>query len=221
MVVLCSPDNPPGVVTPPEVVAAVADRCADAGALLVVDEAYGQFAPSTALDLVADDRPLLGTRTFSKTWAMAAGRLGYAVAPSWVVEELAKVVLPYHLDAVTQLAGRLALAHEDAMAARVERIVANPIDNAERHGGGVVQVLLERRPQGVLLAVDDAGPGVDPADAERVFEPYKRGSTTGEGAGLGLALVREQAKLLGARVTVGRSPAGGARFSVELPVGVP
>lgn len=124
VVFLCSPDNPTGVVTPPEVVAAVADRCAAAGALLVVDEAYGQFAPSTALDLVADDRPLLVTRTFSKTWAMAAGRLGYAVAPPWVVDELAKVVLPYHLDAVTQLAGRLALAHEDAMVARVERIVA-------------------------------------------------------------------------------------------------
>jgi histidinol-phosphate aminotransferase len=73
---------------------------------------------------VDDDRPLIVTRTFSKTWAMAAGRLGYGIAPTWVVDELSKVALPYHLDAVTQLAGRLALGHADAMAARVEQIVA-------------------------------------------------------------------------------------------------
>jgi len=121
---LCSPDNPTAVVTPPEVVLEVVERSTAAGALVVVDEAYGQFAPSTALDLVAEDRPLVVTRTFSKTWAMAAGRLGYGLAPSWVVDELLKVVLPYHLDAVTQLAGRLALGHVDAMEARVEQIVA-------------------------------------------------------------------------------------------------
>jgi histidinol-phosphate aminotransferase len=124
VVFLCSPDNPTGAVTAPDTVDAVLERCLAAEALLVVDEAYGQFASSTALDLVADDRPLLVTRTFSKTWAMAAGRLGYGIGPSWVVDELTKVVLPYHLDVVTQLAGRLALGHADAMAARVEMIVA-------------------------------------------------------------------------------------------------
>jgi histidinol-phosphate aminotransferase len=124
VVFLCSPDNPTANVTPPEQVLDVVDRSIAAGALVVVDEAYGQFAPSTALDLVDDERPLLVTRTFSKTWAMAAGRLGYAVAPPWIVAELEKVVLPYHLDAVTQLAGRLALGHVDAMHARVEQIVA-------------------------------------------------------------------------------------------------
>jgi histidinol-phosphate aminotransferase len=73
---------------------------------------------------VDEDRPLVVTRTFSKTWAMAAGRLGYGVGPAWVVEELQKVVLPYHLDAVTQLAGRLALGHSESMEARVEQIVS-------------------------------------------------------------------------------------------------
>ena len=50
--------------------------------LLVVDEAYGQFAPWSALELVGDDVPLVVTRTFSKTWSMAAARLGYLVGPS-------------------------------------------------------------------------------------------------------------------------------------------
>ena len=77
--------------------------------LVVVDEAYGQFAPWSALELVDDDTPLVVTRTYSKTWSMAAARLGYLVGPAWVVAELEKVVLPYHLDAVKQAAGRLAL----------------------------------------------------------------------------------------------------------------
>ena len=73
--------------------------------LVVVDEAYGQFAPWSALELVDDDAPLVVTRTYSKTWSMAAARLGYLVGPAWVVAELEKVVLPYHLDA-RQAGGR-------------------------------------------------------------------------------------------------------------------
>jgi histidinol-phosphate aminotransferase len=55
---------------------------------------------------------------------MAALRLGFAVAPSWVIDELEKVVLPYSLSAPTQLAGVLALGHRDEMARRVEALVA-------------------------------------------------------------------------------------------------
>jgi histidinol-phosphate aminotransferase len=90
--------------------------------LLVVDEAYGQFAPWSALELVGEDLPLVVTRTFSKTWSMAAGRLGYLVGPSWVVAELDKVVLPYHLDALKQVAGVLALDYQREMEARVAQL---------------------------------------------------------------------------------------------------
>jgi histidinol-phosphate aminotransferase len=101
----------------------VLDACAEVGSLLVVDEAYGQFAPWSALELVDDTQPLVVTRTFSKTWAMAGARLGYMVAPAWVVAEMEKVVLPYHLDAVTQLAGTLALEHVHEMDVRVASLV--------------------------------------------------------------------------------------------------
>jgi histidinol-phosphate aminotransferase len=63
--------------------------------------------------------PLVVTRTYSKTWSMAAARLGYLVGPAWLVAELDKVVLPYHLDALKQVAGRLALDFTDEMEARV------------------------------------------------------------------------------------------------------
>ena len=65
---------------------------------------------------------LVVVRTFSKTWSMAACRLGYLVADPAVVEACEAVVLPYHLDAMTQAAGRLALRHVDAMEARVALI---------------------------------------------------------------------------------------------------
>lgn len=121
---LCSPNNPTGLVEPREVVAEVLARTSAIDCLLVVDEAYGQFAPWSAVELVAEDVPLVVTRTFSKTWSMAAARLGYLVGPRHVVEDLHKVVLPYHLDAAKQLAGRLALHYRDEMEARVERLVA-------------------------------------------------------------------------------------------------
>ena len=117
---LCSPNNPTGMVEPEELVRTVAD---EAPGLVVVDEAYGQFAPWSALELVDGDRPLVVTRTFSKTWSMAAARLGYLVGPAWLVAQLDKVVLPYHLDAFKQAAGTVALEFHDAMTARVSRIV--------------------------------------------------------------------------------------------------
>ena len=116
---LCSPNNPTGMVETRETVEEVLGLVPG---LLVVDEAYGQFAPWSALELVSDDRPLVVTRTFSKTWSMAAARLGYLVGPSWVVAELEKVVLPYHLDSMKQLAGTIALRYVDEMEERVAQL---------------------------------------------------------------------------------------------------
>jgi histidinol-phosphate aminotransferase len=73
---------------------------------------------------VQEDRPLVVTRTFSKTWSMAGVRLGYVVGPTWFVRELDKVVLPYHLDVAKQIAGRLALRYVAEMDERVRSIVA-------------------------------------------------------------------------------------------------
>jgi histidinol-phosphate aminotransferase len=65
---LCSPNNPTGMVEPRETVLAVLDAVRDVSGQLVVDEAYGQFAPWSALELVSEDMPLVVTRTYSKTW---------------------------------------------------------------------------------------------------------------------------------------------------------
>ena len=118
---LCSPNNPTGLV---ESQADVRTVLGLVPGLLVVDEAYGQFADWSAIGLVDDETPLVVTRTFSKTWSMAGSRLGYLIGPAWLVAELDKVVLPYHLDAAKQIAGRLALTFVDEMEARVQLIVA-------------------------------------------------------------------------------------------------
>lgn len=120
---LCSPNNPTGTVDTEDEVRHVVDLARAADCLVVVDEAYGQFAPWSALGLVDDATPLVVTRTFSKTWSMAAARLGYLIGPTWVVEALSKVVLPYHLDAFKQVAGTLALEYVHEMEERVSQLV--------------------------------------------------------------------------------------------------
>ncbi len=178
---LCSPNNPTGRVESPGTVEAVLEMVEAVDGLLVVDEAYGQFAPHSALDLVSDDRSLVVTRTFSKTWSAAALRLGYLLGPTWLVGELEKVLLPYHLDALKQAAGVLALGHLDEMEARVAHLVEErgrvaagleELDVTQwpsganfillrprsRPGDEVWQALLER---GVLVRNCASWPGLD------------------------------------------------------------
>ncbi len=76
VVFLCSPNNPTGTVEDPATVQAIVDA---APGIVVVDEAYGEFARFSALDLVDDERPLVVVRTYSKVWSLAALRLGFCV----------------------------------------------------------------------------------------------------------------------------------------------
>jgi len=155
---VCSPNNPTGRAETADTVAAVLAR---APGLVVVDEAYGQFAPWSALELLSADGPggerLAVVRTFSKTWSMAACRLGYVVAHPDVVAACDMVALPYHLDAMTQLAGRLALRHVAAMEQRVA-------------------LLTEERGR-IAAALGDLDVDAWPSDANFVlFRPRHRGA---------------------------------------------
>ena len=98
---LCSPNNPTGGVDSPELVREV--LALNTG-LVVVDEAYGQFADWSALELVSEETPLVVTRTFSKTWSMAAARLGYLIGPKWLVAELDKDVTVDEINAAMRAA---------------------------------------------------------------------------------------------------------------------
>jgi histidinol-phosphate aminotransferase len=123
VVFICSPNNPTGTVDPRDTVERLAGAAADLGALLVVDEAYGEFAPWSASELVSEDLPLAVVRTYSKVWSLAGVRLGFAVAPTWMISQLEKVMLPYNLSVPTQIAGALALDFAAEMEHRVATLV--------------------------------------------------------------------------------------------------
>jgi two-component system, OmpR family, sensor histidine kinase PrrB len=101
-------------------------------------------------------------------------------------------------------------------------LLDNLIENAARHGraDGMVRVTLHPavNGDGPAIEVEDDGPGIPPAERERVFEPFHRvAGGDRPGSGLGLALVAQQARLHGAEVTVGESALGGARVRVGFP----
>ena len=108
VVFVCSPNNPTGNAQPLE---AVEDLAASTEALVVVDEAYIEFGGKSASDLVASYPNLVVVRTFSKAFALAAARIGYCIADPEVIEDLERVRLPYHLSALTQAAGLVALRY--------------------------------------------------------------------------------------------------------------
>ena len=116
VVFLCSPNNPTGTALALAVVEAVHD--AAPAALVVVDEAYAEFArPGTpsALTLLAGRPRLVVTRTMSKAFALAGGRLGYLAADPALVDALRLVRMPYHLSTQTQAVAIAALRHADLM----------------------------------------------------------------------------------------------------------
>ncbi len=123
LVFLCSPNNPTGTPLGIETIEAAYDATRG---IVVVDEAYAEFAPRevpTALTLLPGRPRLVVSRTMSKAFAFAGGRLGYLAADPAVVDALRLVRLPYHLSALTQAAAAAALAEAPAMLAMVDDIV--------------------------------------------------------------------------------------------------
>lgn len=113
VIIVSSPNNPVGTLVSHEAIRALHDN---SQALVIVDEAYIEFAPSGAsvLPLMDELERLVIVRTFSKAFRLAGLRLGYVIASKWVIEDLQKVRLPYHLDTIKQVAAITAIEHEDA-----------------------------------------------------------------------------------------------------------
>jgi two-component system sensor histidine kinase MtrB len=102
---------------------------------------------------------------------------------------------------------------------RISQVLRNLLDNADSYGGGAVAIVIAGANGSLLLAVDDAGPGIRPEERDLVFERFARGeaSESKPGTGLGLALVVEHVRVHDGTVWVEESPRGGARFVVEIP----
>ncbi len=122
VVFIASPNNPTGTAVDIDTLKAICDA---APGVVVVDEAYAEFRrPDTpsALALLDDYPHLAVTRTMSKAFALAGGRLGYVASSPELIAALRVVRLPYHLSAVTQAVARVALAHSDELLGRVDEL---------------------------------------------------------------------------------------------------
>lgn len=101
---------------------------------------------------------------------------------------------------------------------QMSRAVGNLIQNAERYGNGSVKLTLEQTREGILIHIDDNGPGIPIKDRERVFDPFTRldasRSRESGGFGLGLAIVKRIVESNGATVTISDSKLGGSRFTI-------
>ena len=123
VVLVASPNNPSGQSVSLSDLRRLLDAM-DRG-ILILDEAYGEFSSAPSAIGLVDEYParLVVTRTMSKAFAFAGGRLGYLIAAPAVIEAMLLVRLPYHLSAITQAAARAALRHADETLASVAALV--------------------------------------------------------------------------------------------------
>ena len=123
LICIANPNNPTGATVAPEALRAAHDA---GRALVIVDEAYIEFGghDDSAAALLDELPRLVVCRTFSKAWRLAGLRLGYLLAHEWVIDDLRKVRLPYHLDALTQAAGLAAIELAGDVTAHIAEIAA-------------------------------------------------------------------------------------------------
>jgi histidinol-phosphate aminotransferase len=106
VVIVCSPNNPTGAVLSDDDLEALLELTSG---LVVVDEAYCEFAEHSVVPLLRRHANLVVLRTFSKAMAMAALRVGYLLAAPALTREISKAVLPYNVNAISQIAAEVAM----------------------------------------------------------------------------------------------------------------
>ena len=125
VVFVASPNNPSGQSVPLDELRRLLEALSSTG-VLILDEAYGEFSSQPSAVKLIDEYPtkLVVTRTMSKAFAFAGGRLGYLIAAPAVIDAMLLVRLPYHLSSVTQAAARAALRHADDTLGSVAKLIA-------------------------------------------------------------------------------------------------
>lgn len=135
--IIANPNSPSGTLTPLAVLEELAARCAG---LVVIDEAYADFASANALELVRRHSNVLVLRTLSKGYSMAGLRLGFAVGNPALLEQLAKVKDSYNVDAVACAVGAAAFEDQAYVCANAQRVKASRVRMATELAGLGFQV---------------------------------------------------------------------------------
>ncbi|VBB05867.1 aminotransferases class-ii pyridoxal-phosphate attachment site [Lucifera butyrica] len=122
LIILCTPNNPTGNVIPLPDIEYILSR---ASCPVIVDEAYQEFAAGpSALSLLGKYPNLIVARTFSKAYGLASARVGYMVAGEALAREVSKVLLPYHVNALSLTAAEVVYARRDDFAPGIREIIA-------------------------------------------------------------------------------------------------
>lgn len=120
IIFLCSPNNPTGELLAKETILKLAEVYEG---ILVIDEAYAEFARSSLLNQVNEHTNLAVTRTFSKAFGLAGIRLGYLVGSRALINQVGKVLKPYNINSITSLIGKIILREGDLIEKRVDKII--------------------------------------------------------------------------------------------------
>jgi histidinol-phosphate aminotransferase len=162
IVFVTTPNNPTGGVTPVADLRRILDTARAAEAVVIIDEAYAEFsAEPSATALIAEyPATLVVSRTMSKAFDFAGGRLGYFVADPAFIEAVMLVRLPYHLSTLSQAAATVALRHSDETLATVDT--------------------LRRERDRVVAALTDLGYGVVPSESNFIFFAVPGGTGAGD-----------------------------------------
>ncbi len=149
----CNPNAPTGLWTEPDALDALAP---EVGGLLVIDEAYADFAGATCLPLVRKHPNVIVVRSMSKSFSLAGMRLGFGIAQRPVIEQLFKAKDSYNLDRVSLAAAEAALDDLEYMQANVERVIATR-ERLQRELAAMGLFYYPSRSNFVFFRIRDAG----------------------------------------------------------------
>jgi histidinol-phosphate aminotransferase len=120
---LCRPNNPTGWAMKREDVIAILEEAKRINTLVIVDEAYGEFAREGLAELIEEYDNLIILHTFSKAFSLAGLRIGYAISDEEIIKDIMAVKLPYNVNSFSQKVAIIALEYMDIINARIEEIL--------------------------------------------------------------------------------------------------
>lgn len=124
LIILCNPNNPTGTVMPH---ADIEYIVSNAKCPVLIDEAYFEFYGESAVDLMAEYDNIIIARTFSKAYGLAAARVGYVLATTSIIAMLERVLMPYHINALSLATAEILYQMRDEFMPGLEQMIAERI----------------------------------------------------------------------------------------------
>lgn len=124
LIILCNPNNPTGTVMPPADIQLIVSK---AKCPVLVDEAYFEFYGESAVGLMAQYENVIIARTFSKAYGLAAARVGYVLAPATIITMLERVLMPYHINALSLATAEILYQMRDEFMPGLEQVIEERI----------------------------------------------------------------------------------------------